>query len=325
MRAFNEEFYLHQYPDIAKAIRRGEYPNGYVHWKKLGYRQRRQVRWMDAPKSSPTLSDEAVERPTAILLTGGIGDIFAVEAMMSDQLRGDLTSIYYATPVQKAVMPLFKLLPNFPNLRNHIVLWDDFSYYQALLSKGALTQLKNTKQPGWERLLPDRWSTVLDFSITNMFNSPTSRSGESSFMQHRLCNVDHFDLPSEFVVVVSSTSRDKSLPRRELSVREWQRLVCYLEDIGMPAVILNGPGVPKCSTEGFLDLSGDTSLAESIEVLKLAKGYIGVDSCLSVMAAILFDPPWLWVRGRSKNLNACKHFYYFKKRRFHFFVPELFA
>ena len=68
----------------------------------------------------------------SIFITGGIGDIFAVESFLTDQERHSLTTIYYATNKRVPIESLFRCLKNFPNLRNHINVWDDVNNFWSI-------------------------------------------------------------------------------------------------------------------------------------------------------------------------------------------------
>jgi ADP-heptose:LPS heptosyltransferase len=67
----------------------------------------------------------------------------------------------------------------------------------------------------------------------------------------------------------------------------------------------------------LINLNQQTDLIVSIEILKGAKGYIGVDSCLSVLAAKLFDEH-LFVKSTDRHLLRWKHVYYAPKKNFDF-------
>ena len=50
-----------------------------------------------------------------------------------------------------------------------------------------------------------------------------------------------------------------------------------------------------------MNLTGLTTLAESINILNNSYGFIGVDSCLTVLACQLFQPHSIMIK--SKNLH----------------------
>lgn len=77
-----------------------------------------------------------------ILILDGIGDFFVLETFMSNELRRNLNTVYYASRTQKFIVSAWSCLPNFPNLKNHIFLWDDWNSVFCYFRKSDLIKRK---------------------------------------------------------------------------------------------------------------------------------------------------------------------------------------
>src|SRR5947209_1969582 len=75
----------------------------------------------------------------AILLTGGLGDVFALESYLTPEHRRRLTTVYHATRAEKAIRAAFAALPAYAHVR-HVTLWDDFTEFFAFHFKDELTR-----------------------------------------------------------------------------------------------------------------------------------------------------------------------------------------
>jgi hypothetical protein len=111
-------------------------------------------------------------------------------------------------------------------------------------------------------------------------------------------------LPDRFDFVVPSTPKNGPWCTRYVRDQEWPAILARLEDRDTVGLVVNMVGgratVPDHPR--LIDWSGRTTLPQAIEVLKLASGYIGVDSCLAILAAQLFGPADLWVRTNNPYL-----------------------
>lgn len=263
--------------------------------------------------------------PNAILITGGIGDFLTIESFMNDAQRIAIDSIFYATRAQKPIQEIISVLPNFPNLKNHTVLWDDFSKKFAFDSKNDVVQaviFKNMKMAEpTARSKISRWNQLLakvaDYSISKIFiEIPNLRPyNNSSFLKYNLANISKFNLPKEYYVICPFSPNDRRNPAREFNHMDWKGLLQILGDF--PGVVLNNANDP-IPNNNLINLSNQTTFLESIEILKKAKGYFGIDSSLSVLAAKLFDSPNLIIKSQNGHCYANKHIYYAPHKKFKF-------
>ena len=252
------------------------------------------------PDYSPFAADER-----AILLTGGIGDAFALEGMMRPEEREQLSAIYYACPAAREISDLFAALPNYPKLRRHILLPSakKVHYSQASVEAdhGALP------------------AAVEDWSVLRQFQRRRAYAG-SSFLTHRLAR-PRTSL-GEYVAIVPASQKFGRWADRDFSAADWSVCIGFLESWGLSGVVLGSESAPL--PQGPLtDLRGKISILESIEVLKGARGYLGIDSCLSVLAAKLFPVSRLSVKSVSGHLYQWSATYYAPRTEFGFVARQL--
>lgn len=258
----------------------------------------------------------------SLLITNGIGDFLAAESFWPESKRRELETVYYATRQWRPIRELLEAFAkrNFPNLKHHVVLWEEFDEAEAFCftSAGDVTQ-KVRVPPGVE-----------DFSIARVFPEVTEgllHHTGSTALRYELADVEHLELPERFVVVCPTTD-DPTPVGRNFFPADWGALVDWLERQELPGVVLGQPPtdgdwlahrqtIGADNGKPFLDLRGHTSLLESIEVLKRASGYVGIDSCLSVLAARLFRFPRLMIKCvRPTGGIAWKHVYWYPRAPF---------
>ena len=126
--------------------------------------------------------------PERIFLSGGIGDIFAVESFLSDQDRAQMTTIYYGTNKREPITKLWKSLPNYPNLKNHHALWDDFSKFWCFFSlQDCIFKMEQARMAQ-----PQKIRAVRDLSIIPFFDKIKKGDilyNNSSFILHSVANI----------------------------------------------------------------------------------------------------------------------------------------
>src|SRR5258708_7722521 len=70
-----------------------------------------------------------------VLATFSIGDFFALESFLSDEQRNAVHTVLYAMQKHQQIKQLIEALPNFPNLTQHKVIWNDFNNFWHFLRK----------------------------------------------------------------------------------------------------------------------------------------------------------------------------------------------
>jgi len=250
------------------------------------------------------------------LLTGGIGDVLALESHMTDEERKDLQHVYYATRA-KRVIDLLQTKEIFPSVLSHNIIWEDFSEFYCFHSKPECSKMLDVKPP--------QWGKVLDWGILTRFpeiENNTRKYTGSSFLKNKMANITHINKSRRNLCVNSYSLNDPNNPRF-FTIEEWATILHYLHKNDILGIVLNVGDKSVPEDKHLLNLTNKTTFFEAIELLKESKGFIGVDSSLSVLAAQLFDNNSLIIKSRSHHLWRWKHVYYAPKTNFDFIMPKI--
>lgn len=245
-----------------------------------------------------------------ILLTGGLGDLFAIEAGWTDEFRSQIREIYWATSRSKAFQSIFDRLPNY-NIQRHVELWDDWTQLPAFYNKRHVSDH-----------VVCSIDDVEDWSIGVAWKNPANPEPDSSVLRYKVAEIRPGLVPDDFAVIVPTTTWNEQAHRqtRDFCRADWLGVIRRLEREDRHGIILNTGDKTAPDHPLLTDLSGETTLAESIEILKRANGYYGIDSALSVLAAKLFDRENLWIRARNPHVYKCLKRYYAPHRDYPFVV-----
>lgn len=258
------------------------------------------------------------KKQSSAFITGGIGDVITIECFLTDSQRGELSTIYYATNKHIFIENLFKSLDCFPKLKNHVKLWQDFSNFWAFYYLEDFiikSRFKNKKI----------FEDCLDLSIFPFFQKikkeKISYNG-CSFLEKKLTNIEHIELPKEYIVIAPA-STDKRLLGRDFNQKDWEQTNIFLKKHDLKGVVLYEGKDTLLEYDNIINLQNRTSILESIEILKKAKGYIGIDSWSSVLAAKLFEEPYLQIKSVNDHCHENAEVYYAPKTKFNFIVKEI--
>lgn len=265
----------------------------------------------------PQQSKFAIAPTSSIFLSGGIGDVLALESYMSDEQREILMTICYGTNKQAPIEQIFRALPNYTSLKNHQIAWNDFSKFWCFLFKRECGDRLSTRTIEFDE--------AEDWGIMSKF--PKIKQGllhynNSSLIINKLCSIDHIPLPVNYYVI-SPYSSDKRIKTRDFGDDDWAATIYYLIKRNKNAVVLNSGNEYVPNNPCLINLSGKTSFIEAVEVLKKANGYIGIDSSLSVLAAKIFEYPNLIIKSRNDHCYSNKHIYYAPHSKFNFMNTDI--
>lgn len=254
----------------------------------------------------------------AILLTGGVGDIFAIESLMTDEERQSIDCIFYATRAAKPCMELFSGLTTFPRLKKQALLWKNFSSIFGFNSKEQLIDKLCAYQPeDLQKTVKKLISGVEDWSIAKIF--PESREYTySSFIKTNLTCIKKFNLPKTYYCICPSSSNDKRDNKRDYNQIDWRHTLEILKSKNIVGVVLNNGNDYIPFEKELINLNNKTSIQEAVEIVKSASGYIGIDSALSVIAAKTMDKENIFIKSLNDHCYRWTHVYYSPHKTFEF-------
>jgi len=256
-----------------------------------------------------------------IFLSGGIGDVLTVESFMPEMRKKYLETILYGTRKHLVIQELFQALPNYPNLKEHRVVWSDFTNFWCFLYK---TECENryVKQGA---IPPAILAAAEDYGIAIKF--PVIKSGQwpfvgSSFIKHQVANIDRLNLPQNYIVIAPYSS-DKANSRRDFTSADWEATITMLRRRGAKGVVVNNGTDFVPNSDQLINLSNKTTILESIEATKKASAYIGIDTCFSVLAAQLFQSSNLIIKCVNNHGLNNKAVYFAPHNTFEFIVDAV--
>ena len=109
------------------------------------------------------------------------------------------------------------------------------------------------------------------------------------------------------------TETNSCTATRNFTINDYYNTESILKKNKMVGVIVtDGQTIlPNKIKDSFIDLSGQTSIEESIEILKACHGYIGIDSFLSVFATKIFDNNNIVIKCYNKHGDVWKYLYWY--------------
>jgi hypothetical protein len=223
----------------------------------------------------------------------GTGDFFNAESFWSPAQKASLEVVYHAWLAGAGSQALISAMRASPTYRHVEHLSLD---YPTQVNPGVI-------------------KTLRDHSISHL-----KTFHGSAFLSDKL-DVDEGNYPPcYFDVIVPSTPKNGPACDRWVRPEEWAPILDRLEQRNTFGLILNIPGgrssVP--THPRIIDWTGRTSLPQAIEILKRAKGYIGVDSCLAILAAELFEDSDLMIRTNNPYVYRYPWLHYSPQTDFSF-------
>lgn len=290
--------------------------------RKSYFGQQKPVRKLvSAVRRERPLRAKIVKPLSSAFISGGIGDVLAVESFLSDQDRQSLTTIFYATNKRIYLEELFRSVNTFPNLKYHLSAWEDFSNFWCFYSlEDYIKKCRDSKIS-----VNSKIKLAKDLSILRVFEEIKAGSlkyNGCSFLKDTLTNISYLNLPQNYLVVLPY-STDKRIRKRDFNLDDWEQVLLVLKENDMKGVVINSEKEPIPDSNLLIDLSQKTTLTEAIEVLKASKGYFGIDSWMSVLAAKLFDCPNLQIKSNNEHCFNNSFFYYAPKTSFDFLVGQI--
>ena len=259
----------------------------------------------------------------AILITGSVGDAITIESLMTNDERQNINHIFYATRASMPCIELFANLPTFPNLKIQTLLWKNFTNIFAFNSKEHLIDKMCAYQPNELQITIKKLTSHLeDWSISKIFDKRRKYS-YSSFVRLNLANINKFNIPENYYCICPYSGNDKRNPYRDYNKLDWDNTINILKSREMRGVVINKGDEYIPENQILLNLNAKTTIREAIEILKKAKGYIGIDTAFAVIAAKIFNSPNIIIKSINDHCYRCANFYFAPQETFNFINTEI--
>lgn len=267
-----------------------------------------------SPQSTPVPS---------VLFTGGVGDFIAVESFISDVERNLVGQVFLATRAHREIRSLIERGAVFPSAPRIVSLHDDWSDVFCTYSWDHFKTL--VTQEGWDvnvATVPP----LLDYSIVYAFDQIASGKRTyrfSNLLSRRLADVSGFGLPEDYAVIHPYSSNDRRGGSRDCTPGEWDAIIDHLRRSRRVGVVLLNSEDYVPDDPYLVNLANKTTIAESVEVVKGCREFIGVDSCFSVVAARMLPEERLTIRSTHAHYKQYLPIYCAPKTRFDFVVGDV--
>lgn len=200
------------------------------------------------------------------LLTGGLGDVMVVDSFLSPNERASISRWYVASPAALVIQEMLSLA--YPNIPVFIVDKVRVYYNKAQLEQRFALDL----------------SHVRDLSIRTFFPSAGECYG-SSLLSLPLDN-DYKTELGRYIVFTPYTINQRGC--RNFTLREYEAVV---RGADCPLVVLYKGRQNIIKRGNVVDMSNRTTLKQTIDYLRGAHSYIGVDSALAHLSCQVHERP----------------------------------
>ena len=149
------------------------------------------------------------------------------------------------------------------------------------------------------------------------------------FLNKTYCDVKKkFNLPDNIILICpytqdnrvncilcnrSHTEEHNCIATRNFTINDYYNTESILKSNKLTGVIVTDVQniLPDEIKDSFINLSGKTSIEESIEILKVCDGYIGIDSFLSIIATKIFANNNVIIKCYNKHAYEWKGIYWY--------------
>jgi len=138
-----------------------------------------------------------------------------------------------------------------------------------------------------------------------------------SFVKEKLCEIDKFKLPNKYVSISGWTY--SWTKKRLFKIEDWHETIEILKSYDIKGVILNNQNwyldnlwfEEILKEDCFINLTGETNYFEAIEIVKNSKGFIGIDSSLSIIATQSLPEESIIIKSNegSSSRRLCNYYY----------------
>lgn len=244
-----------------------------------------------------------------IIITGGIGDFLAIDSFLSHNQKRNIRKIILATRAFSEIKSLFDVKNTYySKLKKINVLNYDFSDKPSFHSKEMAKELISINTS----FSPSFWDNIYDGSISNIFKLIRSKDLKfhgSSFLNLNV-NIKKFKIPKDFLLILPF-SKNKTNENRNFNDNDWDNLECYLKTNKKLGVCIGAEKNNEIPQSKFLiNLINQTTILESIEILKKSIGYIGIDSWISVLAPKILNRKNIYIKTNSKHCFRFSSIYF---------------
>jgi len=225
----------------------------------------------------------------------GIGDFIAFESFLTDKEKKNLKEIIFfghnnndarCHLVKNSIfynkrIKITTIMPN-PNMGKI-----GFTRERSSLLKNYMSNNLNLSNNKYKMLIDYRFYNQNDQYKEILKNQNLKNY---SFIKQKLCEINKFKLPNKYISISAWSYYYKK--NKVFNIEDWRETIKILKLNNIKGVILNDQKwyldnlwfKEILKEDCFINLTGETNYFEAIEIVKNSKGFIGIDSSLSIIA-----------------------------------------
>lgn len=267
------------------------------------------------------MSETPIEKQKYIIVLGGIGDYLTMDYFY------EFTEKNHIIFLSKQGKILGKLISSIRPQNKHYVIHFDFNQ----INKPGFNHETEMYEhiPNMKRLADIKIINIEEYfgKIQELINSQYRPNIYNYIIQHKfipnICT--RFNLPNTYAVIVPHTednriecircnSSHKGITKcgatRNFVSRDFNNIRHFLLKNNIIGVVLSAININYPHNKNIINLSGKTSVLESIEIVKNSSYYFGIDGALSIIASRVISNK-TYVKANNKHLYNFKDIYYF--------------
>jgi hypothetical protein len=264
------------------------------------------------------------EHETFIFINVGIGDFLHFDSLLSDKIRENIKNIVIWNahdPSNSKGNTIVDMIRSNNYYDKKIKIID--IKHRIARSMSAHKQLQ---------LMESILSSSTDFDFSKSFNQhflmqdssvrnnsdivrklAFENEASSSYFKQELTDIKKFKLPKEYCIIANHTSSVRYLDKKDME--NTFKILDFV--FGMSGVLI-GNNRFDTKKNNIINLIGLTSVEESIELIKNASAYIGIDSYISILASQLLPEKKLIIKANAPR--GMLNFFFYRKENLDKFV-----
>ena len=254
-----------------------------------------------------------------------VGDFIAFESFLTDKEKTNLKEIIFFGNRNNDNDARYHLIKKsiFYNRKIKITMLPRINKKHIGFTRERSSLLKNYMSNNLN-LANNKYKMLIDYRFYN-HNDEYKKIIENqnlknySFVKQKLCEVDKFKLPQEYISISGWTYDIICNSKRLFNIEDWHETIKILKSNNIKGVILNNQKwyldnlwfQEILKEDCFINLIGETNYFEAIEIVKNSKGFIGIDSSLSIIATQALQEKSIIIKTNNGSLAHRLFNYYY--------------
>lgn len=263
------------------------------------------------------------------LIHAYFGDLFALDFYLTNEIRNSVTAVALTPGMLDRTRDFIPYV--FPNVKSFIVCKQSSGIKKNIYEAASYSQVSKIYPQLAGALELRQWQ---GFYLKAYPRPPVFSKG--SFLTKQVADISKFQLPDRFIVLHAYSSWSYQA-NRDMVPLDLMHMHTFAKKHQLPVVLLGQREFKYGSNKGksaahknwqpaidelarlnsWINYIDQTTLLESIEILKKATCFVGASSCLSVLAAAMLPESSVFIKaddGVFKSNTTFNFFYPYATR-----------